>query len=67
MPTDTIIPGYQPPETENKPVDVDATEPDLNTDFEENASHLFNEIYERPGKEDLHESTELQCRLIARI
>ena len=30
--------AYQPPKTEDEPVDVDAIEPDLNVDFEENAS-----------------------------
>ena len=32
----TITPAYQPPKIEDEPVDVDAIEPDLNTDFEEN-------------------------------
>ena len=37
MPIDTITPAYQPPKIEDEPVDVDAGEPKLNTEFEENA------------------------------
>ena len=34
---ETITPAYQPSKIENEPLVVDATEPNLNTDFEENA------------------------------
>ena len=62
MPIDTITPAYHPPKIENELVDVDAVEPDLNTDLEENAPHqegIISEVYETPGKEYLQESPEL--------
>ena len=34
MPIDTITLAYQLPKTEDEPVDVDAIETDLNTDFD---------------------------------
>ena len=53
---------YQPPKIEGEPVDIDAIEPDLNIDFEENSPQqegIIYEVYERPGKEYLQESLEL--------
>ena len=47
---------------EDEPIHVDATEPDLITDFDEkNPQHegIIHEVYERPGKEYLQESPEL--------
>ena len=39
MLVDTITQTYQPPKIEYKPLDEDAIEPDLNSDFEGNATH----------------------------
>ena len=69
MPIGTITPAYQPPKIEDETVDVDAIEPDLNTDYEENVPQQegskegIHEIYERPGKENLQESPELHTHI----
>ena len=66
MCVDTITPANQPPQTENKPVHVDAIKPDLNTKFHENTPHqegITNKVYERPGKEYLQESLELHMQV----
>ena len=43
MPMDTLPVPYQPPKIEDEPVDVDAIEPDLNTDFEKKP-HIRKEL-----------------------
>ena len=48
MPTDTLTPAYQTPKIENETVDVAAIEPNVKTDFEENASHqegIIHDLY----------------------
>ena len=55
-PMDTSTPGYQPPKIEDEPIVVEATEPDLNTDFEENVPQqegIIHEVYKRLRKEYL--------------
>ena len=62
----TITPAYQPPKIEDEPVHVDAIEPDLCIDSEENAPQqegIIHEVYERPGKEYLQESPELHSQV----
>ena len=66
MPIDTLKPMYKPPRIEDELVHIDAIEPDLNTDFEENAPQqdgIIYEVYERPGKEYLQESPELHTQV----
>ena len=65
-PIDTTTPAHQPPKIEDKPVDIDTIKPDLNMDLEENAPQqegIINEVYERPRKEYLLESPELQAQV----
>ena len=62
MPIETIIPAYQPPKSEDGLGDVDVTELDLSTYFEENApqqEEIIHKVNERPRKEYLQESPEL--------
>ena len=50
MPIDSITLAYQPPQTEDEPVDVDAIKYNLNTEFEENAPQqegIIHGVYER--------------------
>ena len=57
-----LTPSYQSPCINNKPIDIDAIEPDLNITFEENASHqegITYEVYNRTGKEYPQESPEV--------
>ena len=65
MPISLLTPVHQETNIENDQVDVDVTQPELNTDFEENAPQegLIQEIYERPGKEYLQESPKLQTQV----
>ena len=70
MPIDTITPAYQPPKIEDKPVDVDANEPDLNMDFEENVSQqegIIHEAYESQDRNTCRNCQNYTCRLTARI
>ena len=51
-------------------VDVDTIEPELSTDFEENALHqeeIIHEIYEKPGKEYLQELPELLKEIDSKV
>ena len=66
MSLNTVTPAYQQPKIEDEPVDGDATEPDLNMDFEENVPQqpgIIHEVYEKPGKEYLLESPELHTQV----
>ena len=56
MPIDTVTPAYQPLKIEDDPVDIEAIEPNLNMDFEENAPQqegITHEVYDSSGKEYL--------------
>ena len=66
VPVGPLISIYQLPNTEKEPVDLDAIEPDWNTNFEENTTQqegILHEVYKRPGKEYLQESPELQIQV----
>ena len=70
IPIYTITAAHQPPKIEDKPIDVDATEPDLNVDFEEHTpqqERITHDVYERPGQEYLQESLECNTNLVQRL
>ena len=63
MPIDSITPAYQVPRIKDEPIDI-AIEPKLNTEFEENTPQqegIIPEVYERPGKEYLQKSQQVQA------
>ena len=66
MPIGTITSAYQPPKIEDELVDVHDIEPQLNTNFEENApqeEEIIHEVYESPGKKYMQESPEFHTHV----
>ena len=61
MPIDTITPVYQAPMIEEEPVYVDAIEPDLNTDFQENVPLYM--MYIKDQERKLQDSPELHAQV----
>ena len=52
MPIDSITPLHKMPTQEDESIDVNAIEPVLNTEFEENVPQhkgIIHEVYDRPG------------------
>ena len=48
VPIDSITPAYQLPKIEDEPIDVDAIQPKLNTEFEENLPQqegIIHDVY----------------------
>ena len=70
MNIDTLVLIYQLPKIDDRQVDVDIAESELNTDFEECAPQqegVIHEVFERPGKEYLQESPTLHTWVNGKI
>ena len=70
IPTGPLIPAYHMSNTKNEPVDVNAVEPELNMDFEENAPQqrgILHEAYRKPREEDMPEAPKLQMQVDSKV